>query len=91
MPGRILEVGSEGEDVRILQKFLNTHGYVISASGPGSLGNETTSFGPATKAALIKFQEKYAAEILIPNGFSKGTGMYGPATQKKVAEIESLE
>jgi hypothetical protein len=45
---RDLELGMEGEDVRTLQKYLNTHGYIIAQTGPGSPNNETTRFGPAT-------------------------------------------
>jgi hypothetical protein len=86
---RVLQLGDIGDDVKVLQKFLNTHGYTVAASGPGSVGNETSRFGDATKAALIRFQEAYADRILTPQGLTKGTGMYGPATQKVVAEIES--
>ncbi|MEN9647282.1 MAG: hypothetical protein RLY57_86, partial [Candidatus Parcubacteria bacterium] len=86
---RVLQLGDIGDDVKALQKFLNTHGYTVAASGPGSVGSETTRFGDATKAALIRFQEAYADRILTPQGFTKGTGMYGPASQKVVAEIES--
>ena len=53
---RDLSLGKSGEDVRSLQKLLNANGFAITASGPGSKGNETTYFGPATKAAVIKFQ-----------------------------------
>lgn len=53
---RDLEVGVEGEEVRCLQKFLNKKGYVISSSGAGSPGNETSLFGTKTKEALIKWQ-----------------------------------
>ncbi len=54
---RDLELGDTGEDVRQLQKYLNQHGYLVATSGAGSPSNETTYFGPATKAALIKFQQ----------------------------------
>ena len=53
---RDLSLGVNGEDVRALQKFLNAKGYTVAQEGAGSLWNETTYFGPATKAAVIKFQ-----------------------------------
>ena len=53
---RNLTVGSAGVDVKVLQVWLNTHGYAVASSGPGSSGNETTTFGGLTRAALAKFQ-----------------------------------
>ncbi|MFA6430613.1 MAG: peptidoglycan-binding domain-containing protein [Candidatus Paceibacterota bacterium] len=59
---------SQGEDVLKLQKVLNFDGdTVVSCSGSGSLGNETSYFGPATEASVIKFQNKY--NILPSNGY----------------------
>ena len=52
-----LSVGSVGNDVKNLQKYLNTHGYIITKTGPGSIGNETNTFGSLTKVMLIKFQK----------------------------------
>lgn len=74
---RDLEFGAVGEDVRILQKFLNTHGFIVASSGAGSPGNETTYFGSATKAALIKFQ---AAHSVSPTA-----GYFGPKTRAAFA------
>lgn len=74
---RNLSQGMSGEDVRELQKYLNGKGFAVTVSGAGSIGNETTYFGPATKAALIRFQTVHAAEL----GIVQGTGYFGPLTR----------
>ena len=73
---RDLQIGSTGDDVKVLQVWLNTHGYAVAASGPGSPGNETMTFGNATKAALAKFQ---AAK-----GITPPAGYFGPKTRAVV-------
>ncbi len=78
---RTLVIGDTGEDVRALQKYLNTNGFVLTPSGLGSPGYETSFFGLLTKAALIKFQEVHKAEILLPIGLYQGTGIFGPMTK----------
>ncbi len=70
---RDLEMGAVGDDVKALQIYLNTHGFIIVESGPGSPGNETTKFGAYTQAALIKFQ--------IANGITPAAGYFGPKTR----------
>lgn len=62
-----------GEEVKALQQFLNSHGYPIATTGAGSSGNETTVFGPATKAALVKYQKA--------NGITPASGYFGPKTR----------
>jgi len=79
-----LKQGMTSLTVKYLQIFLNDNGYTVSLTGPGSKGNESTYFGPATHKALIKYQEYYAKDILTPYGLTKGTGYFGPSTMKKV-------
>lgn len=71
-----LTVGSLGSEVKALQEFLNAHGYAVSASGAGSSGKETTRFGAATKAALIRFQKA--------KGITPASGYFGPLTRAAV-------
>lgn len=53
---RDLWVGSYGEDVRCLQRYLNASGYPVAYSGTGSYGRESYSFGPLTAAAVMRWQ-----------------------------------
>ncbi len=77
-----LSVGSKGPDVMNLQKVLNMSSDTqVSASGAGSPGNETSTFGPATKAAVMKFQNK--------NGITPAVGYVGPITRAKLNSMSS--
>jgi len=44
-------------------------------------------FGPLTRAAVTKFQEKYKSEILSPQGLTEGTGIVDASTRKKLNEL----
>ena len=78
---RALSFGSTGEDVRLLQKVLNSDPATqVAVSGAGSPGQETTRFGPATEAAVKKFQMKYG----IAKAGNPGYGYVGPATRAKL-------
>lgn len=76
---RNLELGMTGADVKELQKFLNNNGFAIAASGVGSAGNETTSFGSMTKSALAKFQSA--------NKISPAVGYFGSITRSAVNKL----
>ena len=73
---RDLYLGVRGEDVKRLQEILIEEG-VWTASGIEPTG----VFGPITKQAVIKLQEKYRTEILLPLGLKQGTGFVGPSTR----------
>ncbi len=78
---KTLKLGMTDPEVKLLQQYLNTHNFIISANGAGSPGKETSYFGVLTKLALIKFQEAHKAAILAPLGLEKGTGIFGPSTR----------
>ncbi len=72
-----LSVGSKGADVMALQVFLNKDSStMVAASGAGSPGMESSTFGPATKAAVMKFQSK--------QGISPASGYVGSLTRAKL-------
>ena len=83
-----LKQGMTSPAVKYLQIFLNDNGFTVSTSGPGSKGNESSYFGPATAKALTKYQEYYAKDILTPYGLNKGTGYFGPATMRMVNGVQ---
>ncbi|HEY4520106.1 MAG TPA: hypothetical protein VJH33_03680 [Candidatus Paceibacterota bacterium] len=77
-------MGDSGGEVMNLQKFLNSMSDTqVASSGAGSPGNESSYFGAKTKAAVMKFQNKYASDILAPVGLSAGTGYWGASSRTK--------
>ncbi len=73
-----LAKGNTGEEVRLLQQCLAQDPNVYPE------GTINGSFGDLTQKAVIRFQKKYAAEVLTPLGLTKGTGKVGPLTRDKV-------
>ncbi len=76
---RSLQQGSTGADVMALQKFLNSKAATqVSVSGAGSPGLESTFFGPATAAAVKKFQTLNNVSAI---------GIVGPQTRAAIAAV----
>lgn len=73
------QMGDTGGEVMQIQKFLNSHGAQVAASGAGSMGNESSYFGALTRAAVAKWQAA--------NGVSPAAGYWGPVTRAKVASV----
>ncbi len=88
---RTLRQGSTGADVRELQIMLNKDPETrIAVSGVGSPGRESTSFGTLTRKAVLKFQAKYAEEVLYSAGISFPTGIVGVLTRSKLNKLYAV-
>ncbi|MBO5270390.1 MAG: peptidoglycan-binding protein [Clostridia bacterium] len=61
-PGRILRIGSDGEDVRLLQEYLN---YIAEYFPEIPTVDPTGYFGERTEEAVLAFQNRFG---LTPNG-----------------------
>ena len=65
--------------VRLLERYLNTYeGTTLPIDGIYSV---------ADRDAVVKWQEKYASEILKPWGIKKGTGYVFTTSLKKMEQI----
>jgi len=69
-------------EIRCLQEFLKSQGTEIYPEGL-----ITGNFLDATRSAVIKFQEKYASEILAPLGLETGSGFVGLKTRLKINQL----
>jgi hypothetical protein len=75
-----LRMGMTNSQVMLVQQILNRNGFVIAASGGGSIGQETNYFGSLTREAVKKFQ---CAKGLVCEGneATTGYGRVGPNTR----------
>ena len=72
--------GSCGTHVKNLQRFLNRNGFILATAGAGSIGSETSFFGPRTLAALKNFQSVHTIPV---------TGVVDMQTRDLINSIES--
>ncbi|MEI6346247.1 MAG: peptidoglycan-binding protein [bacterium] len=78
-----LKLGSNSADVANLQRVLNASAdTMVSASGAGAPGSESTYFGAKTRAAVIKFQ--------IKNSIVPAVGFVGPVTKAALNKIGNV-
>ena len=75
--------GDRGEPVTLLQTWLSQDPAIY----PEAL--VTGYFGKLTTAAVIRFQNKYQAEVLAPWNLTTGNGFVGSTTRKKLNELYS--
>ena len=73
-----LQLRDTSGDVARLQQFLNAEHFLIAQSGPGSPGNETTTFGLFTYQALTLFQSAHGLPA---------TGFFGPLTRALIVTL----
>ncbi len=76
-----LQYEDRGEEIKLLQTWLAKDPFVYPE------GLVTGYFGPLTKAAVIRFQERFPEEVLSPWGLTQGTGFVGPTTRTKLNEL----
>lgn len=75
-----LSVGAKGEEVRQMQLLLISEGLLPTDCATGN-------FGGLTLAGVRLFQNKYADDILSPQGLSAPTRSWGPGCIKKANEL----
>lgn len=77
---KTLKTGDTDEEVSLLQRYLNSRGFIVAFSGPGSLGSETNLFGRGTQNALFDFQQKNIESLKEINPEYNPTGFLDETT-----------
>lgn len=80
-----LRFGVTGSEVNALGTAL-----AKELAGPQAMSGDS-KFDEQIASAVTAFQEKYASEILTPNGLSHGTGYAGPVTRAKLNALYGCE
>jgi peptidoglycan hydrolase-like protein with peptidoglycan-binding domain len=70
------QLRDRGDDILLLQRWLNAGGFIVASEGPGSPGQEVEDFGILTYLALMRFQESRGLPA---------TGFLGPLTRAAIA------
>jgi len=85
---KAIKFGARSSEIKELQMLLNRDPATrVAVTGPGSAGNETDKLGPATLAAIKKFQVKHG--IARPGVI--GYGLLGPKTRAKLNELRQSQ
>lgn len=80
-----MQVGSRGNDVAALQKFLVAKGYLVMPAGV-SMGY----FGELTKAAVTKFQRDNPSDTYLKANITQPNGVAGRYTLNKINQLEAI-
>lgn len=75
-----MRMGKKNDPTQVmrLQQFLKDHGYNVSVTG---------YFGPITRAAVMKFQQDHANDILAPWGIKDPTGYVYKTTLFEINKV----
>lgn len=76
-----LAFGDEGEEVKDLQRCLSLFSDIYPQAKISGY------FGKETKEAVMRFQEKYKEEILIPAGLEEANGVVRVKTREKINQL----
>lgn len=77
---KVLKLGSEGDEVKKMQTLLIAEGFLPTDCASGY-------FGGRTLAGVRVFQNRYAADILVPLGLDAPTDMWGSACIAKANKL----
>ena len=73
-----LKLGMTHKEVKALQVFLNSEGFLVAKTGTGSQGHESDYFGTKTRLALMQYQSSV--------GVRPALGYFGPITRATISQ-----